>query len=120
MEMKRPCVSEITAAASLLSTEDGFTGTGPAGHPTPFLPESVSNTVPEIKEVLVILDHEVSCIEVNISLLKNIKKQLAFCVPVRASIAKERILRIDARDEKSRFSCKGKGHFCSHLIRQLS
>lgn len=100
------CVLKSQQQHLCFSQKRWFTGTGPAGHPAPFLPESVSNTVPKIKEVLVILDHEVSCIEVDISLLKNVKKQLAFRVPVRASVAKERILSIDTRDEKSGFSCK--------------
>lgn len=56
MEMKGLC-PEITEAKAPHFPQEGFTGTRASGHPTSLLPECVSNTVPKIKEVLMILDH---------------------------------------------------------------
>lgn len=88
--------------------------TGQAGQ-LYFLPKSISNTVPKIKEILLILDHQISGVKVNISLSKNITKQLLFCVLLVPSITKERILGIHLRNEKARFSCERKAFF-SDLI----
>lgn len=58
-----------------------------AGHT---VPEGVSHSVSETDEALVVLGHEVSCVEVDVSLCEHVPQQLLLRQLFTAGIAKER------------------------------
>lgn len=67
-------------------------------------PVGVSHSVSETDEAVLVLGHQVACVEVDVSLDKHVSHQLLLGQNFAASVAKKRADRADLRQQEARLT----------------
>lgn len=69
-----------------------------------YLPEGVSHSVSEADEVVLVLSHQVSSVEVSVSFDKHVSQDLLLRQLFAASVTEEGTLTADLRQQQPRFT----------------